>query len=72
MEGKKPYQHRSEGTGFGFDEESAELEHRDTARPRQQERNELNPAERNREKQHGPETHQDARIDPDPRFDETE
>lgn len=65
---KHPYRHGGRMTGFGSASESKETEHRDTARPAADERNELDPERRNREKRYGPRTHEDTRIDPDPRF----
>jgi hypothetical protein len=72
MSEKQPYEHSGKVMGSGADSPTPETEHRDTARPTDQERNELNPEQRNKEKAYGPRTHQDTRIDPDPRFEEEE
>lgn len=61
-EEKKAYQHESEHAGFGSASESHETEHRDTARPAGEHRNEIDPEERNSEQPIGPRTHQDTRI----------
>jgi hypothetical protein len=65
------YDHRNEVAGSGSGERSAETEHRDTARPEEQ-TNELAPGGRREHPERGPTTHDDTRIDPDPRFGETE
>jgi hypothetical protein len=70
MTEKQPYQHRSDVVGSRSAEGNAETEHRDAARPSGEERNELDPEQRNRQDGYGPRTHQDTRIDPDPRFEE--
>lgn len=67
MSDKGAYEHR---TGAGGAGESAETEHRDTARPLQPESNEIDLERRNEEQRYGPRTHQPTRIDPDPRFED--
>jgi hypothetical protein len=68
MSDEKTYEHRNGVAGAGG--ETAETEHRDAARPGGEQRNELDPDRRNREERRGPRTHDDTRIDPDPRFGE--
>jgi hypothetical protein len=68
MSEKKPYDHQ--GDVAGSTGESAESEHRDTARPAAPPPNEIDVAERNREEPPRRTTRQDTRIDPDPRFED--
>jgi hypothetical protein len=69
MSGKQPYEH--EGEVAGARRETAESEHRESARPAGPRTNELDVEARKRE-QPRRSTHQDTRIDPDPRFEETD
>jgi hypothetical protein len=69
MAEKQPYDHDSEIAGNGG--ENAESEHRDTARPTGPRPNELDVEERNREQPRRT-THQDTKIDPDPRFEDVD
>jgi hypothetical protein len=72
MSENRPYEHSSTSTGGSGDGDSAQTEHRDTARPTGDQPNESTPEERNERSNYGPRTQPATRIDPDPLFDDTE
>lgn len=63
MKDKDAYQHQGEVAGFGSADSGSEAnEHRPTTADSAEERNEIDPEERNRQKRYGPTTHDDTKV----------